>query len=332
MAKVENARTIIANKLANNTGNLVYVSLHMTGQSFQISVKILKESSEGKSISQTMIAYRNAAMARGVGNIYSYLERMCRYKDLHGRFALDEAHVPEFVDRLNRVNDEVNAEAQQFLDTYDERRAETEDLIMDLCIKNKRKRNAKNIISNAMRGYPSKNQVMSGHIYYTMDTDGTEAYEELSPETKSLVDASRIYEAEYNRCQHLASRCSPVFECLLKFLKQVMEKGKLNGCTVTSYLNATDELKVANETEFSAPLPDITDFLNNSGKVLDEPAKYIDYMIWGFIRFYVTQGMIDYIPFEAATPVGYCREIVEEIGENPKNSFSLLLEDSLAEN
>lgn len=320
MATVTKAKNI----LANTTGKVVYVSPRTQAQAYQIGVKILKSRADGKNVSQSLIAYRNAAMVRGFGNIASYLERVCRYKDLFGRYVIDETFVPEFCARIEAANNEIMEEASAFVESYSDKKQEVEGFIMDICIANKCKKRAKGIITSAMKNFPTKAQIMSGRIYYTMDTDGTEAYDELSQETKDLVDASRIYQAEYNRCQHIASRCNPVLESLLKFSNQVITAGKLHGATVTSYLKAVSELRVANETEFVSPLPDLTDFLNMAGAVIDNPVDYVDCMIMGFVRFYATQGMIDNIPYDAAVPAGYTREAVEEIGSDPNNSFSIV--------
>lgn len=320
MAKIENAKTI----LANTTGKVVFVLPFTTAGTFQIGVKILKATADGKNVSQSLTAYRNTAMIRGIGNICTFLERVCRYKDLFGRYVIDEAFVPEFINRLNAANSDIAIEAQDYVDQYDEKRKEIEDTIMDICVTNKRKRYAKSIISNAMRNFPTVGQILGGKIFYTMDTDGTEAYEGLTQATKDLVDASRVYQAEYNRCQHVASRCNPVLESLLKFSLQVSENGKLHGSTVTSYLKSVEELRIANETEFVTPLVDITDFLNVAGRVIDNPNGYVDCLVMGFFRFYATQGMIDHIPYEHTIACGYPREVVEDIGNDANNSFSLL--------
>ena len=320
MAKIENAKTI----LANTTGKVVFILPFTTAGTFQVGVRILKDTPDGKNVTQSLTAYRNAAMSRGISNVTNFLERVCRYKDLFGRYVIDEAFVGEFMDRLNSANEEVAIEAQEFVDNYDEKRQELEDTILEICVANKRKRSAKSIIGNAMRHFPTKWQILSGQIYYTMDTDGTEAYNELSQSTKDLVDASRLYQAEYNRCQHVASRCNPVLENLLKFTDQVRCAGKLHGSTVTSYIKSVEELRIANETEFVTPLADLTDFLNIAGRVLDNPEAYVDCLVMGFFRFYATQGMTDNIPYEHTTAHGYPREVVEDVGGDPNNSFSLL--------
>ena len=320
MAKLTNAKTI----MENATGNVLFISVHSFSRTFQVGVKILKDSTEGKNVTQSLVAYNNYAMSRGIQNITAYLERRCRYKDLFGRYVIDEAFVNEFVQILEGYNNEVKAEAEAFVSDYDGKRAEIESLIMDVCVANKRKRMANGIIKKAMMGFPTKAQILAGHISYTMDTDGTEAYEGLKQATKNLVDESRIRLNEYNRCHHLASRCNPVLESLFKFSKQIVDNGKIHGSTIASYLDAVDGLMIANKAEFANPLPDITDFLNHSNKVIDDPESFVDAMIMGFGRFYATQGMLDYIPYEIGSSAGYNRDVMEDVGRDPQNSFSIL--------
>ena len=322
MSKVVKMAEILRN--VNTANSVVLVSTGTTARYFEIPVQILKNSTDGKNVNQVLTVYANTAMSRGISQIRAYLERRCRYKDVFSRYALDESFVNEFIEKVNFVNTEIEEEAEAFVADYETHRKETEDAIIAICAANKRKGQAKGIVKKAMSRYPSKQQILNGSVTYIMDTDGSEAYEGLQKATKDLVDASRARVFEANRCAHLSHRCNPVFESLFKFSKQIVENGKLHGITVTAFLDAVEVLRIANKTEFASPLPDLTDFLNNAGKAIDDPDIYIDAMIMGFSRFYASQGMLDYIPYDVAMATGYTREIIEDIGNDPNNSFVIL--------
>ena len=75
----------------------------------------------------------------------------------------------------------------------------------------------------------------------------------------------------------------------------------------------------------SAPLPELSEFIKIATYAIDHPLASIDAFIMGFMRFYYTQGMLDYIPYKNLDEV-YNRALIEEIGQDSNNSFSAIAE------
>lgn len=314
--KRANAQTI---QLEKSRGNILFVRPETHGVQFEVPCdKFIK----GDLIRSSITVYRNASVARWASNISNYLARAARFIDPFNRFVIDEAFVDEFIARIDAANKEIRAESEAFVAAYDDHVAAFQEKIMEACRQNRKVKQSKVIIKAAMQRFPTKSQILSSCITYTMDTDGTEAYEHLLESTKELVDQSKLEQAEQNRCRHLANRCGPVLENLIKFSHQIAE-GKLHGGTINSYTNAVDDLKIANEVELSAPLPELTEFIKISTYAVDHPVVAIDAFIMGFMRFYYTQGMLDYIPYKSLDEA-YNRALVEEIGQDSNNSFSAI--------
>lgn len=314
--KRANAQTI---QLEKSRGNILFVRPETHGVQFEVPCdKFIK----GDLIKSSITVYRNASVARWASNISNYLARAARFIDPFNRFVIDEAFVDEFIARIDAANKEIRAESEAFVAAYDDHVAAFQEKIMEACRQNRKVKQSKVIIKAAMQRFPTKSQILSSCITYTMDTDGTEAYEHLLESTKELVDQSKLEQAEQNRCRHLANRCGPVLENLIKFSHQIAE-GKLHGGTINSYTNAVDDLKIANEVELSAPLPELTEFIKISTYAVDHPVVAIDAFIMGFMRFYYTQGMLDYIPYKSLDEA-YNRALVEEIGQDSNNSFSAI--------
>lgn len=309
-------------QLEKSRGNILFVRPETHGVQFEVPCdKFIK----GDLIRSSITVYRNASVARWASNISNYLARAARFIDPFNRFVIDEAFVDEFIARIDAANKEIRAESEAFVAAYDDHVAAFQEKIMEACRQNRKVKQSKAIIKAAMQRFPTKSQILSSCITYTMDTDGTEAYEQLLESTKELVDQSKLEQAEQNRCRHLANRCGPVLENLIKFSHQIVE-GKLHGGTINSYTNAVDDLKVANEVELSAPLPELTEFIKISTYAIDHPVVAIDAFIMGFMRFYYTQGMLDYVPYKSLDEA-YNRALVEEIGQDSNNSFSAISEN-----
>ncbi len=309
-------------QLEKSRGLILFVRPETHGVQFEVPCdKFIK----GDLIRSSITVYRNASVARWASNISNYLARAARFIDPFNRFVIDEAFVDEFIARVDAANKEIRAESEAFVAAYDDHVTAFQEKIMEACRQNRKVKQSKAIIKAAMQKFPTKSQILSSCITYTMDTDGTEAYEQLLASTKELVDQSKLEQAEQNRCRHLANRCGPVLENLIKFSHQIAE-GKLHGGTVNSYTNAVDDLKVANEVELSAPLPELTEFIKISSYAVDHPIAAIDAFIMGFMRFYYTQGMLDYIPYKSLDEV-YNRALIEEIGQDSNNSFSAIADN-----
>lgn len=309
-------------QLEKSRGNILFVRPETRGVQFEVPCdKFIK----GDLIRSSITVYRNASVARWASNISNYLARAARFIDPFNRFVIDEAFVDEFIARVDAANKEIRAEAEAFVAAYDDHVAAFQDKIMEACRQNRKVKQSKAIIKAAMQRFPTKSQILSSCITYTMDTDGTEAYEQLLASTKELVDQSKLEQAEQNRCRHLANRCGPVLENLIKFSHQIAD-GKLHGGTINSYTNAVDDLKVANEVELSAPLPELSEFIKIATYAIDHPVAAIDAFIMGFMRFYYTQGMLDYIPYKSLDEV-YNRALIEEIGQDSNNSFSAIADN-----
>lgn len=317
MATRANANKI---KLSSSRGPTIYATISQHGIQFTVPCdKFVK----GDLVKSSMTVYRNASVGRWAANINDYLSRAARFMDQFDRYVLDEAFVEEFVKRVATANEEIKAEAEAYVLNYEQHREEFEEKIRQVCKENRKLKQSRVIIAAAMKKFPTKGQILSSCITYTMDTDGTEAYEQLLQATKDLVDQSKLEQAEQNRCRHLANRCSPVLENLIKFSHQIANDSKLHGGTVTSYNNAVEDLKIANEVELSVPLPEISEFIKIASYAVDCPLLSIDPLIMGFMRFYYTQGMLDYIPYKSLDET-YSRELVEDVGKDANNSFSAI--------
>lgn len=328
MAKVKTISDLLKETYSKSGGSVkyVFITVGTQAQSFTIRPEILKPTKDGKIIDQTSKVFQNTTLSREISSIRRFLEERSAAISRTNRetiYSIAEAFVDEFIEKVNSVNEKASKESQDFCDNYETHKKETESLIRESCIANRRKSNANAIVKKAMEQFPSKGEILSSRVIFTIDADIAN-YENLQKTTKDLVDETRSLQAEKDRCNRVAHRVGPVLEALFRASKQMIERGKIHGTTITSYLEAVEVLRIANQFEFASPLPDLTDFLNNAGKAIDDPDTYIDAMIMGFSRFYVSQGMLDYIPYDVSIEAGYNREIIEDIGNDPNNSFGIL--------
>jgi DNA-binding Lrp family transcriptional regulator len=277
---------------------------------------------KGENIYVNKRVYQNHALATGIANINGFLAEVAYAKNLMDCYVVYECCLEELMRRVDEVNAEVLREAEDFVAHYDEHVEAFVESITKNCVDNRKKKMAKNIISDALSRYPSKDKILSSKLVVIFDTDGTEAYEDLLASTRELVDNSRLVQAEHNRCFHLSAKCTPIIENLYKFSHQILE-GKLHGGTINSYNTAVDILRIANTVELSSPLPELEAFLSVANYAVDNPALTVDRLLMGFISFFYNQGMIDYIPYDVIGEA-YSPGIVEAVGQDANNSFAVI--------
>lgn len=304
-------------RFEHSTGSCVVIEIKGSGYAYKVPVdgfdltKILASSAD---------AYRGQEVGRCVNALKGWLDSNAR--NVRGsRYTIDEAFVPEFMERLNAANAKIEAEQLAYAAKYDEHKEAFREALVTACKGNRKVKYSKKIIDNAMKKFPTKAQICSGKISYTIESPMD--YETLLDATRALVDESLKKTAFEDRIEHINRRCSPVIENLIKFSHQILENAKLHGSTITSYQTAVEDLMVANEVE-KLNLPELTEFVKISSYAVDYPMQSIDMLLMGFMRFYYTQGMLDVIPYDILD--GYDRELVESVGKDAENSFSAIAE------
>lgn len=327
--------------LEQSTGVVVSVKLASRGGEMTLPVSGIHKGGEGLS-RHAFVVYENDAVGRGMGNVKSFLNRVAQNNDdtlkkscgnmelskgTSEPYRMDSIFVREFLKRVEAANAEIALKTEEFLANYDDNREAFANKIMQYCIDNKRKSISKKAIANMMKRYPTRAQFQSAGIFYDL-TVAPEMYDRLDDFTRDAVDeCSRAKAVIYAR-ENISKRCNQVLTRLCDFSDQIINKGKLHGSTIKGYEEAVRVLKISNVSELGT-MPEITAFLSVANMAIDNPVQTIDSLIMGFMRFYYTQGMLDYLPYDDLDEC-YGREMVEEIGQDPNNGFDVLSRKLLA--
>ena len=304
-------------KFEHSTGSCVIIEVKGSGYAYKVSVDGFDLT---KTLASSADAYRGQMVGRGVNALKGWLNGIALV--VRGSsYTIDEAFVPEFLERLNAANANIEAEQLAYVAKYDEHKEAFREALVAVCKGNRKVKYSKKIIDKAMKKFPSVAQICSGRISYTIESPTD--YDTLMDATKALVDESLKKTAIENRMEHINRRCSPVIENLVKFSHQILENSKLHGSTITSYQTAVEDLMITNKVE-KLNLPELDDFIGISSYAVDYPMQSIDLLLMGFMRFYYTQGMLDIVPYDILD--GYDRELVEAVGKDAENSFSAIAE------
>ena len=89
------------------------------------------------------------------------------------------------------------------------------------------------------------------------------------------------------------------------------------------------DIEICQRGGINRPLPDISYFLENAEKVVDDPINYLDPVIMGLVHFACQQGLIDELPYDLLVEIGCDRESVEEIGSDANNNIKLLVDAAI---
>lgn len=322
-------------QLKGATGVYVEVEISSHGGQIQLPVTGIHKGGEGFS-QHAFIVHRNKEVGAAAGNVRSYLEKVSNNigdnnrcsntrgeKPVTRRYRMDKIFVKGFLQRVNEGNERIHNFAQEFVDNYDENKAAFAKCIEDYCIANKCKGKSKKIIAHFMKLYPSKNEILSAGITYDMTVYKPSMYDLLDDDTREIVDECERTRDYINTRMNISKRCNEVLSRLGDLSTQIINNGKLHGSTIKGYQEAVQLLKVVNEVEFPAPMPEVSAFLSVANMAIDNPVQTLDSFIMGFMRFYYTQGMLDYLPYDDLDEC-YSREVIEDIGQDPNNGLDVL--------
>lgn len=330
-------RTDFIEMLKKSTGILVEIEVSQRGGIFTLPFEGIHKGEEGFS-NHTFNVYKNKMVGRGAGNVCSYLTTVSRNKDKKDdrdliestgdyiptrRYLVDSVFVPDFLARVEAANDAILQESMNFVDHYDEHRAEFEENVVKYCIGNKCKTKSKKIVANLMKRYPSKEKILSAGIAYNMTVYKHDTYDLLDDATREVIDECARKREYADARLNVAKRCNEVLSRLGDLSNQIINNGKLHGSTIKGYFEAVELLRVVNDFEFPEPMPEISAFLSVASMAVDNPVQTLDLLIMGFMRFYRTQGMLNSIPYEDLDEC-YSREVIEDIGQDPNNGFDVI--------
>ena len=268
----------------------------------------------------TIPFYHNATLNRNAALLAKELTEKSPFEKQDNGWVLLEDEVLNIVNDAKIMNDEIDSEARLTRDNWDVAMDILAGTVADICQKNRCKSRTAQMQKIARRNAPAQSQIVSG-IELIIRRDDTQLYDDYLASTQELLDQTKMDDLMRRRRSNIAKRCNPIIENLAKFSHQIAE-GKLHGGTINSYNNAVEVLRVANPVELDN-LPEINDFIKIASYAVDAPVASIDSLLMGFMRFYYTQGLLDYVPYDALDEA-YDRSFVQKIGEEAENSFSAI--------
>jgi uncharacterized protein YqgV (UPF0045/DUF77 family) len=305
------------NNRKNGMETWAWVNLGIQYGSRNCSLKFSKPSEKGDRIHETLSCYHNSTVNKLIGRIVSRLNSISRQKEKTAAgWMINERDLKQVLEWIEEANEAIHAESQYFVDHYDDKKQEFVDKIMSICVKNKKKGEAKKHIKNALRFFPSKEYVLSTKISYFVDSP---YYDKLDDETKSMIDKSREDRESSDTRAMIVNNCQAVLVALKNLYKK---KEKIHGSTVNAYNRAVDDLREMNEIYLLSPLPELTAFIAKSQMVIDDPVGNLYHFIMAFCTFYYNQGLIDELPFEELEEIGFDRDSIEvsiEYANDPAN-------------
>lgn len=329
--------------LLGNLCRKVLVELVSFGVGIRIPVfDILKDA---KDFNVSMLIFENEELKKMKEKIRYEIEKASGGLKSMAGYYLDEEQVLRIAAMVDEANKKGALRAEEFINHYDEHLEAFLKYVEEVCLANKKgKRETKKIVEAAKKSFPSKHRIRRGCLTLHVDVDGPQAFETLSDEIKLLVLEGREQRYFLLEMQKLCKACADVTTDLLTFVHHIAngnpipagspstEKRRATYGTLARFREDIVALREIHSVDYEGRFADITDFLNNVPKLINEPTKYIDVALIGFCRLYVSLGIVDFFPFDVSEKksAGYSREIVEMYGEDPSNAFKLLFEAASA--
>lgn len=271
-----------------------------------------------------MTFYENSELNRAMSNIHKKLaEYSIDGKIVDGFYVVYEKDLPQIKALIAKESEPAVKYSDDCRQNYSAYLNNFLDLVADEIVKNKKKYKTKEIQSKLLKMVPTANALRSS-IDIAVEPDPLCLCHDYLAETKMLIDETNDKRLKERLCNSIAKSCNPIIIKLATFANQMKESGHIHGGTAKSYTGLVELLDVTNSN--SLKFPELAEFVKIAHYAVDNPCIAVQALIIGFIHFYGSQGMLDYLPYEELG-LDYSREQAEAYGNSEENSFSAWAKD-----